>query len=126
MRDASPTGGALGQVAIQELNMLQSTLASLKRGLGRKKLEDGLKKVRLHMENWRKAVSEASPQAPAQPAAQGGAPVPPAPAAPTAAPSPSGGVPEFATEAEAAAAAAAGQIKAGQKIRVGGRTGTWR
>jgi hypothetical protein len=126
MRDASPTGGALGQVAIQELNMLQSTLASLKRGLGRQKLEAGLKKVRQHMENWRKAVAEAAPQAPEQPAAPGGAPVPPTPAAPTAGPRAPAGVPEFATEAEAAAAAAAGQIKAGQKIRVGGRTGTWR
>lgn len=29
MRDASPTGGALGQVAVQELEMLQSTVASL-------------------------------------------------------------------------------------------------
>ena len=29
MRDASPTGGALGQVAVQELAMLQSTVASL-------------------------------------------------------------------------------------------------
>jgi hypothetical protein len=29
MRDASPTGGALGQVAVQELNYLQSVLGSL-------------------------------------------------------------------------------------------------
>lgn len=29
MRDESPTGGALGQVAVQELEMLQSTVASL-------------------------------------------------------------------------------------------------
>lgn len=29
MRDASPTGGALGQVAVQELEMLQSTVAAL-------------------------------------------------------------------------------------------------
>lgn len=29
MRDASPTGGALGQVAVQELEMLQATVASL-------------------------------------------------------------------------------------------------
>jgi hypothetical protein len=29
MRDNSPTGGALGQVAVQELNMLQSVLGSL-------------------------------------------------------------------------------------------------
>lgn len=29
MRDASPTGGALGQVAVQELEMLQSTVANL-------------------------------------------------------------------------------------------------
>lgn len=29
MRDASPTGGALGQVAVQEINFLQSTIAAL-------------------------------------------------------------------------------------------------
>ena len=69
MRDASPTGGALGQVAIQELAMLQSTLASLKRGLGREKLESGLNKVRLHMENWKKAVNEANASAPTEPTA---------------------------------------------------------
>jgi hypothetical protein len=31
MRDSSPTGGALGQVAVQELNFLQATLGSLDR-----------------------------------------------------------------------------------------------
>jgi hypothetical protein len=80
MRDASPTGGALGQVAIQELQMLQATLASLKRGLSRDKLTSGLQKVRQHMENWKKAVSEGStgPQdAPAAPAAAQPAPTQP-------------------------------------------------
>lgn len=63
MRDMSPTGGALGQVAVQELSMLQSTLASLKPGLSRDKLQSGLSKIKTHMENWKKTVSEAQGQA---------------------------------------------------------------
>lgn len=37
----------------------------------------------------------------------------------------SSGEPAFATEAEATAAAAAGKIKAGQRIKVGGKSGVW-
>lgn len=76
MRDASPTGGALGQVAIMELQMLQATLASLKRGLSRPKLEAGLKKVREHMENWKKAVAQGVQEAPGAPGAPGAPPAP--------------------------------------------------
>jgi hypothetical protein len=127
MREASPTGGALGQVAVQELAMLQSTLATLKRGMSRPALEAGLRKVRQHMDNWRKAVMEANPEALG---AQGGAgAVPGAPSAttpPAPSGSPTGAIPEFANEAEASAAAASGRIKAGDKIRVGGKSGTWR
>lgn len=36
-----------------------------------------------------------------------------------------GGMPSFATERDAAAAAAAGKIKSGDKIRIGNQTGTW-
>jgi hypothetical protein len=75
MREASPTGGALGQVAIQELAMLQSTVASLEKGQSRENLERGLRQVKQHFENWKRAVAEANP------AAMEGQPVP-APAAP--------------------------------------------
>lgn len=68
MRDASPTGGALGQVAIQELAMLQSTVASLDKGQSEENLRRGLAQVKKHFENWKKAVQQAqagqAPQAP--------------------------------------------------------------
>lgn len=38
---------------------------------------------------------------------------------------PAGAIPEFATEADAESAAAAGKIKPGQRIKVGGQTGVW-
>lgn len=52
MRDASPTGGALGQVAVQELNALQSTVGSLEIGQDRKELEKNLNKIEHHYSNW--------------------------------------------------------------------------
>ena len=52
MRDASPTGGALGQVAVQELNALQSTVGSLEIGQDRKELEKNLSKIEHHYSNW--------------------------------------------------------------------------
>jgi hypothetical protein len=71
MREASPTGGALGQVAIQELAMLQSTIASLDKGQSPENLKRGLEQVRKHFANWKKAVmdaqQDAAPQAPAAP-----------------------------------------------------------
>lgn len=57
MRDASPTGGALGQVAIQELNALQNSIASLDPNLGEDELVKNLNKVRTHYSNWLSAVS---------------------------------------------------------------------
>ena len=46
MRDASPTGGALGQVAVQELTMLQSTVASLDPNQSPEQLRRNLESVR--------------------------------------------------------------------------------
>lgn len=57
MREASPTGGALGQVAVRELDMLQATIASLDAGQSREQLENNLRKVKKHYENWKNAVS---------------------------------------------------------------------
>jgi hypothetical protein len=52
MRDASPTGGALGQVAVQELNALQATVGSLELGQDRKELSKNLNKIEHHYSNW--------------------------------------------------------------------------
>jgi len=56
MRDASPTGGALGQVAVQELNALQSTVGSLELGQSKDELKKNLEKITFHYNNWLKAV----------------------------------------------------------------------
>jgi len=56
MRDASPTGGALGQVSEREINFLQSTIAALDPNMGDKELAEGLKKVRKHYMNWKKTL----------------------------------------------------------------------
>jgi hypothetical protein len=70
MREASPTGGALGQVAIQELAMLQSTVASLDKGQSEENLKRALAQVRQHFQNWKNAVQQAQQAAPtAAPAA---------------------------------------------------------
>jgi hypothetical protein len=69
MRDASPTGGALGQVAVQELVALQSTIASLDQDQSSKQLKDNLDKIELHYSNWRDAVRKAGK---ATPSGQGG------------------------------------------------------
>lgn len=62
MRDASPTGGALGQVAVQELESLQSTLASLNPDQSEDQLRENLNKVRELLERqktYRRMASEA-------------------------------------------------------------------
>jgi hypothetical protein len=75
MRQASPTGGALGQVAVRELDMLQSTLASLKKGQSTQNLTNGLNQVKKHYQNWKNAVDQSAAQ-------EGGSPIQ-APSAPT-------------------------------------------
>ena len=57
MREASPTGGALGQVALQELMFLQSALSSLDKGQGEAQLRKNLAQVKKHYENWKKTVT---------------------------------------------------------------------
>lgn len=83
MREASPTGGALGQVAVQELNALQSTVGSLEIGQDRKELVKNLEKIDHHYQNWIRTTKGEKPitieeyrkqKAPqATPPAQGGA-----------------------------------------------------
>ncbi len=68
MRDASPTGGALGQVAVQELQALQSSVASLDVGLPKKELDKNLGKIQTHYAGWLKALGREVPQELTQPA----------------------------------------------------------
>lgn len=74
MRDNSPTGGALGQVAIQELVALQSTIANLDPNQSADQLRANLERIQDHYTNWASAVSQAlaeersGAQAPTQPA----------------------------------------------------------
>lgn len=56
MRDNSPTGGALGQVAIQELIALQSTVANLDPDQSGEQLQANLQRIQQHYDNWRSAV----------------------------------------------------------------------
>lgn len=59
MRDASPTGGALGQVAVQELVALQSTIASLDQDQSPAQLRQALDKIETSYANWRDVVRQA-------------------------------------------------------------------
>lgn len=74
MREASPTGGALGQVAVQELVYLQSVLGSLDTLQSEEALSLALDKAATHFNKWKGYMAEAS-------AGGGGADSPP-PAAP--------------------------------------------
>jgi hypothetical protein len=59
MRDASKTGGALGGIAVQELNMLQSTIASLNTKQSPAQLSKNLEKVEKQYEKAVKAYEAA-------------------------------------------------------------------
>lgn len=59
MRQASPTGGALGQVAVQELQALQSTVAALDQEQSPPQLKKHINDIVTHYEKWRSAVAEA-------------------------------------------------------------------
>lgn len=65
MRAASPTGGALGQVAVQELEALQATLGNLDQAQDDSDVRRNLEQIRTHYTNWYKAVYGKEPnQAP--------------------------------------------------------------
>lgn len=59
MREASPTGGALGQIAVRELEFLQAALASLDIWQSPSQVEKNLKKVQTHYNNWKATVQQA-------------------------------------------------------------------
>lgn len=58
MRDASPTGGALGQVAVQELVALQATIANLDQLQTPEQLNNALDKIEKHYTNWQKTLQD--------------------------------------------------------------------
>lgn len=64
MRDASPTGGALGQVAVQELQALQNSVASLEVGQDPKELTKNLGKIKEHYTKWVESVQGTAPVSP--------------------------------------------------------------
>ena len=60
MRQSSPTGGALGQVAVQELEALQATVASLDQGQSPDRLTQSLQEVEDHYTKWLETVGAKS------------------------------------------------------------------
>jgi hypothetical protein len=60
MRESSPTGGALGQVAVQELVALQATVASLDPRQSPKQLAKNLEKIEGHYNNWLEVMRKAA------------------------------------------------------------------
>lgn len=61
MRDASKTGGALGQVAVKELEALQASIASLDRGQSPAVLKRNLEDIKFYYTRWSKAVRGEDP-----------------------------------------------------------------
>lgn len=59
MREASPTGGALGAVAVQELTALQSTVASLDQAQSPAELKKSLERIDKHYNKWLSTVQSA-------------------------------------------------------------------
>ena len=59
MRAASPTGGALGQIAVRELEFLQAAIASLEQGQSKEQLKTNLAQIRTHFDNWQNAMKQA-------------------------------------------------------------------
>lgn len=58
MREASPTGGALGQVAVQELNALQAARGSLEQAQSAEQIRENLTSIKRHYQNWRSVVQQ--------------------------------------------------------------------
>ena len=67
MRVASPTGGALGQIAVKELEFLQSALGSLDKGQSEEQLRKNLNAIKEHYQNWKATVEKAKGGAITQP-----------------------------------------------------------
>lgn len=61
MRDMSPTGGALGQVAVKELEFLQAAVANLDQLTTVPDLLDQLDVIETHYNNWLATLGEGAP-----------------------------------------------------------------
>jgi hypothetical protein len=84
MRDASPTGGALGQVAVREIDFLQATVATLDQLESSSDITAALNKIEEHYSNWKTALEGKVPAKYQQGGGQ--AAVPSAPVTPAAVP----------------------------------------
>ena len=58
MRNASKTGGALGQVAIRELELLESTLGALDQGQSPESFTKNLQKILTSLDTWEQAKAQ--------------------------------------------------------------------
>lgn len=67
MREASKTGGALGQIAVQELETLQTILGSLNANQSRKQLLENLGYIKSHYTAATDALNMANSVSPSQP-----------------------------------------------------------
>lgn len=96
MREASPTGGALGQVAVRELDMLQATLGSLDADQSEDQLRNTLNQIRGHYDTWRntvRAAAQGTEDRSLPPGAPGAGPTPVPPQPPGARPGAPGAAP---------------------------------
>ena len=62
MRDASPTGGALGQVAVKELDALQASVSSLDLNQSSERIRNNLEQIKTHYSRWRQAATGKLPE----------------------------------------------------------------
>jgi hypothetical protein len=60
MRANSPTGGALGSVAVKELEGLQASVANLDQFQSPARLKANIEKIQGHYNRWKKAVADAA------------------------------------------------------------------
>lgn len=81
MRRNSSTGGALGSIAVRELELLGNTVRSLDTGQSRQQLEANLRTVGAQLRRTRAAIAAARAEAggQSQPPVRGAAPLTPAP-----------------------------------------------
>ena len=66
MRAASPTGGALGSIAVKELELLGATVASLNQNQSPEEFSRSLEVIDAAMARWEQAVKDAQAQSQAQ------------------------------------------------------------
>jgi len=80
IRDLSQTGGALGQVAVKEIEFLQQTIASLDQGLPQEELAKNLGEIKASYARLQKALNESLAEKAATPTrAPAASPASPAP-----------------------------------------------